>query len=57
MVIDGRTIVADHGPRAMPVWGERYRLLASEAGIGDAEQEARTRIDALVKYIGSLQAP
>jgi hypothetical protein len=57
MVIDGRALVADHGPRAMPVWGERYRTLASEAGIADAEQEARTRIDALVHYIETLQEP
>ena len=57
MVIDGRTAVADHGPRAMPVWGERYRSLAVEAGIEDAEDEVRARIDALVHYIESLQAP
>jgi hypothetical protein len=41
----------------MPVWGERYRSLVSEAGIEDAEQEAHTRIDALVHYIESLQEP
>jgi hypothetical protein len=57
MVVDGRALVADHGQRAMPVWGERYRTLASEAGTADAEQEARTRIEALVDYIESLQEP
>lgn len=57
MVVDGRMAVADHGPRAMPVWGERYRSLAVEAGIEDAEDEVRARIDALVYYIESLQMP
>lgn len=56
-IVDGRTWVADHGPRAMPVWGERYRSLASDAGIADAEQEVQTRIDALVDYVESLQEP
>jgi len=57
MVIDGRALVADHGPRAMPVWGERYRSLASEAGVADTEEEVRTRIEALVQYVESLQEP
>jgi len=57
MVIDGRALIADHGPRAMPVWGERYRSLASEAGVADTEEEVRTRIEALVQYVESLQEP
>ena len=56
-IVDGRAWVANHGPRAMPVWGERYRSLASDAGIADAEQEVQTRIDALVDYVESLQEP
>lgn len=55
-VIDGRALVTDHGPRAMPVWGERYRSLASEAGIQGVEAEVQKRIDALVHYVESLQA-
>jgi len=55
MIIDGRAWVADHGPRAMPLWGERYSSLAREAGIEDAEQGVEMRIDALVQYIESLQ--
>jgi hypothetical protein len=57
MVIDGRALVADHGPRAMPVWGERYQSLTSEAGVADTEEEVRTRIEALVQYVESLQEP
>jgi hypothetical protein len=42
----------------MPIWGERYGSLASEAGVeGDAEAEVRTRIDALVLYVEILQEP
>jgi mono/diheme cytochrome c family protein len=57
MIIDGRVWVADHGARAMPLWGERYRSLANDAGIEDPEQEVQTRIDALVQYVESLQEP
>jgi hypothetical protein len=31
--------------------------LANEAGVENAEAEARTRIEALVQYIESLQEP
>jgi len=58
MIIDGRALVADHGARAMPVWGERYRFLASEAGVeGEPEEEVRRRMNALVHYVESLQEP
>jgi hypothetical protein len=56
LIIDGRAIVAMHGPRAMPIWGERYRLALPEEDPGwDAEQDAQLRIDALVDFIESLQ--
>lgn len=55
-VIDGRTQVAAHGDRTMPVWGRRYREEA-EAYYGPmgAEKEIRARILELVYYIQSLQ--
>jgi hypothetical protein len=56
--IDGRAMVAAHGPREMPVWGDRYRLPNQEPGEDwDTEHEARSRIKALVGYIESLQQP
>lgn len=53
-MIDGRAQFAEHGPREMPVWGDRYRS-ADEAANFDVEETARLRIDALVGYIENLQ--
>lgn len=47
-IIDGRTQVAGHGERAMPVWGDRYKL-------ENAEAYTRARILELVYYIQNLQ--
>lgn len=56
LIIDGRAIVADHGAREMPVWGQRYRRKISDDGSEwDIEEGARSRIDALVWYIESIQ--
>ena len=55
-LIDGRKQVAAHGPRQMPVWGERYRLkhvLDEDPNV--IERRARGRIEALVKYLISIQ--
>jgi len=57
-VIDGRTVVAGHGDRAMPVWGDRY--LMEKSGkygpyFGAYEAVVRGRILELVYYIQSLQ--
>jgi len=58
MIIDGRAVVAMHGVREMPVWGERYRRPIADAdGTWDTERDARSRIEALVDYVESLQAP
>jgi hypothetical protein len=55
-IIDGRSMVAAHGVRDMPVWGDRYRVSAEKGEIpGEIEQRARTQIDALVSYLESIQ--
>ncbi len=52
-VIDGRTLVAAHGGREMPVWGER---LAAEIPNPDtADQVTRGRISFIVEYLETLQ--
>ena len=48
--IDGRAEVEAHGPRDMPVWGER---LSAEAA-GD-ERHTRALIAKLVAYLQSIQ--
>jgi mono/diheme cytochrome c family protein len=48
-VIDGEDVVAAHGSRAMPVWGDIFRSLEG--------QGAETlRVNALMEYIERLQA-
>jgi mono/diheme cytochrome c family protein len=55
-IIDGREIVASHGARDMPVWGERYRA-AIETGENpdEVERNARAQINALLAYIETIQ--
>jgi len=58
--IDGRRAVAAHGDREMPVWGLVFQ--PHETGENAATEEAneaavRSRLDDLVAYLGSLQAP
>jgi len=48
-VIDGDDILASHGSRAMPIWGNVFRSLEG--------QGAETlRVNALMEYIRALQA-
>lgn len=55
-IIDGRASLAAHGTREMPVWGLRYRIPAEPSeNPDDIEKRARTQIDALVKYLISIQ--
>jgi mono/diheme cytochrome c family protein len=55
-IIDGRAIVAAHGNREMPVWGDRYRAAVPDASPAWVERQARARIRALVGYLKSIQA-
>lgn len=57
-IIDGRAVVAAHGARAMPVWGHRYRQATeSEERSSEIELRARRQINALVKYLETIQQP
>ena len=49
--IDGRSDVRLHGPRDMPVWGERFYVDAN----GNA-QEVKSRIAKLVAFLQSIQS-
>jgi mono/diheme cytochrome c family protein len=55
MVVDGRTGVRAHGDSAMPIWGERFKASAADAGLYGSELEVRGRLLALVTYIESIQ--
>ena len=57
-IIDGRAEVRMHGPRDMPIWGDKYKAEAFERH-GFREHIAagviRGRILALIAYINKLQ--
>lgn len=54
-IIDGRYIVAAHGSRTMPVWGEDFSRL--DLGNPDAERGTRLIILRLADYVWLLQKP
>lgn len=58
-IIDGRSEVAAHGPREMPIWGNRYAVRAAEHYVDvpyDPEAYIRGRVLALNEYVYRLQA-
>jgi mono/diheme cytochrome c family protein len=52
-VVDGRSVVVAHGPRAMPIWG--YEFWIEEGADIEAEAAARELIDRLVLHVESIQ--
>lgn len=57
--IEGVTVGA-HGTREMPIWGQHYNAQATEVDVrSPAEREVyvRTRLLALLEYLGRLQKP
>lgn len=54
-IIDGRHVLAAHGSRMMPVWGEDFSRL--ELGNPDAERSTRVIILRLADYVWLLQSP
>jgi mono/diheme cytochrome c family protein len=51
--IDGRADVAAHGPREMPIWGQRFGRPISEDTTAD--EVARGHLLMLVEYLRSIQ--
>ncbi len=54
-MIDGRSLIAAHGTRTMPVWG--YEFWVTEGADRQAEADARKVINRVVRYLESIQAP
>ena len=52
--IDGREQVQSHGPREMPIWGERFNKETSDHG-SDARSLVAGRILGLVFYLRHIQ--
>lgn len=55
-IVDGRAEVQLHGPRQMPVWGQRFRADQGTEGPTAWSDLARGRILQLVVYLESIQA-
>jgi mono/diheme cytochrome c family protein len=52
-IIDGRTLLAAHGTRNMPVWGLEFA--AALDGNSPSEAEAGTLVSRLLDYLRSIQ--
>lgn len=52
-IVDGRFDIRSHGPREMPIWGERLGEPIAEGTTAD--EVARGRIDALVAFLQTIQ--
>jgi mono/diheme cytochrome c family protein len=55
MIVDGRTKIAPHGERQMPVWGLEFAF--AEGATPEAQARAQEYIARLVAYLRSIQAP
>ena len=61
-IIEGSEDVLVHGPREMPVWGNRFRARPQndeDAGFAtdeDVREYARTRILALIEHLSTIQS-
>ncbi len=57
--IDGRNVVKAHGEGPMPIWGDRYKVEATETGggitKGSEAEYVRGRILELTYYLQTLQ--
>ena len=57
-IIEGSSVVAAHGTRDMPLWGDRYREAPQPVTPDQAimsDDQAQQRILSLVYYLGTLQ--
>jgi mono/diheme cytochrome c family protein len=57
-MIDGRAEVAAHGNRVMPVWGEYFgeQHQGAKTGQPETEMATKTKIEALINYLKSIQS-
>ncbi len=61
--IDGSKTSAAHGSRAMPIWGDAFRMRSASEGagktmgsVGLTQAQVDAKIEGLVNYVKSLQA-
>ncbi|MCA3572317.1 MAG: cytochrome c [Aestuariivirga sp.] len=57
-IIEGSSVIAAHGTRDMPLWGDRYREAPQPVTPDQAimsDDQAQQRILSLVYYLGTMQ--
>ena len=57
-IIEGSSVVAAHGTRDLPLWGDRYRAATSPQTpdqVSLANDQAQQRVLSLVYFLGTLQ--
>ena len=52
-IVDGRTAVAAHGTREMPVWGHAFADALGDSP--EAQKQASAMVDRLVQYLADIQ--
>jgi mono/diheme cytochrome c family protein len=53
--IDGREAVAAHGPREMPVWGRRLRIMGSTLKSSPSDEEVQAILEAIYLHLEAIQ--
>jgi mono/diheme cytochrome c family protein len=53
LVVDGRDLILAHGTRDMPIWGQELKRNTLSYG----EQKVNARVEAIVDYLETIQAP
>lgn len=53
--VDGRKVVAAHGPREMPVWGRRLYFDRSSEGTGPSEEAVQDMLQSILLHLESIQ--
>ena len=57
-IIDGRVALAAHVGRSMPVWGDAFQDIDTDATTAaEGQMRAKEKIDALVDFLASIQQP
>lgn len=54
-IIDGRQVIAAHGTRTMPIWGQEFSRWAQDHKV--SERDARMIVIRLADYVWLLQTP
>ncbi len=55
-MISGKEVVASHGTREMPIWGQVFSRSRMPGAPGRTEAQVKQKIETIVSYVESIQA-